>query len=101
MIAGVLTIIALYLVIVIVSLGLGIGLGYLVNWMLPVIGLGSAVVASVIANIFAILGVVRFLMLKMPEPNENDDDDQLPPPIVYMMDPITSRQARRRRRKQD
>ena len=104
MIGGILTIIAIYSVIVIVSLGLGIGFGYLVNWVLPSIGLGSAVIVGMIANAIALIGVVRFLAFKMSVDAtfDDDDDDEPPPPlpIVYVMDPSTSSSPRRRRRNQ-
>ena len=107
MIVGILTIAAIYLVVVLVTLGLGISVGYLVNWVLPSIGLGSAVIVGMIANVIALIGVVRFLAFKMSvdatfdDDDDDDDDDEPPPPrpIVYVMDPSTSSSPRRRRRK--
>ena len=98
MILGVLIPLAFYLVLLLVFLGLGIGVGYLVNWMLPAIGLGSAVVAGTVANITALYAVFRFLIWDGLRTLDSDDDDP-PPQVVYMMDPITRRGSRRKRRK--
>ncbi len=114
MIAGILTSIAIYFVVVLVTLGLGVGVGYLVNWIVPSIGLSSAVIIGMIANVIALISVVRFLAFYFldvsidtaldndNDDDDDDDDDQLLrlQSIVYVMNPSTGGSPRRRRRNQ-
>jgi hypothetical protein len=87
-------ILVLILVMLVVGLGISIALAFLLNWMLPAVGLDMALLIAVIAVSQAILAAVRILNALPPEPESEGD---LEPPIVLIDRELNLPRRRRKR----
>ncbi|MFO7631271.1 MAG: hypothetical protein R6W76_01970 [Caldilinea sp.] len=99
MLLAILLPIAIFLLVLLVVLGGGVVIGYFLNWILPAIGLGSAVVAGAIANIFTLYVMVRFFNMRSFDSDPRDEDEGTPPrTVLYSLEPPSRRTPRRKRR---
>ena len=51
----------LFAVLEVVFVGLGVGIGFLLNWLMPSIGLGSGSVVGVVATAISLYGFARIV----------------------------------------
>jgi hypothetical protein len=84
-----------FMVVLTLLLGLSIGVAFLLNWMLPGVGLEMALLVAVIAVGQAILIFGRVLNALPPTPAEIEGESQ--PPIVILDQELTLPRRRRKR----
>jgi hypothetical protein len=104
--AAILALILLYVVVQVLLLAVSVGIGFILQWFIPDLGIGTGILiglVSTVASAHCLVQLIRFASahaMEEIEPTDLDDDEDEAMPVLHVaLPPLMKRRRRHSKRR--